>query len=415
MRVLIIGAGGREHAIQHALIQSSRVDQIFVWPGNDGMDVSVLRAPSELSQTELVSWAKTQKIGLVIVGPELELVLGYADAFRNAGISVFGPSQLAARLEGSKTFAKEFMLKYKIPTADADVVRSVQEVMAVLHKFTKPYVLKADGLAAGKGVYVCQNKDELLQAANEIFVEKKFGTAGETALLEQFLPGLEVSALALTDGKDFSIMPYCRDHKRLLDGDLGPNTGGMGVVGPIKIDPQTEKWITEKILKPTVNGIRNEKWLYRGVLFVGIMLTEKGPMVLEYNVRFGDPETQVLMQLLDGDWGQTFSDVADGKMPQLQWSNESAACVVLAAAGYPDAPKKGVKISGQLDSDENVFIFHAGSKKMGEEFVTNGGRVLNIVARGPSLMQSLEKIYEKISKIHWPGMQYRRDIGHSLK
>lgn len=353
----------------------------------------------------------------VVIGPEVPLAEGLADDLRQRGLSVFGPSGVAAQLEASKIFAKKFMEEAKVPTAKYTIVSSVEATLAAAGSTSPPYVLKADGLAAGKGVFICKTKDELRAAAHAIFVEKTLGAAGEQAMLEEFQPGYELSYLILTDGKTYQSLPLAQDHKRLLDGDEGPNTGGMGTVAPLQIAPDLHEQIHRDILRPTVALLEKRGMLFRGVVFLGLMMTEKGPMVLEYNVRFGDPETQVLLPLLDGDWADVFSEVAHGRVPSLQWKKQTAAaCVVLAAEGYPDHPKKGVAIEGELKSSSlESYFLHAGTQKVGNQQLTvNGGRVLNAMGVGHDIKQALARAYAQAERAYWPGRQMRKDIGAKL-
>lgn len=410
--VLVVGSGGREHALVLALKASKSKPKIFAWPGNDGIYQDAERVPVEPGDFDkLAKWALENKISLVVIGPEVELVEGLADLLRANGLAVFGPSKDAAQLEGSKIFAKNFMREFGIPTANSEVVTSVRETIAAAQKYSKPYVLKADGLAAGKGVTISENLSELNAAAVELFENKKLGAAGNRALIEQFQKGKELSVLVLTNGLDYEVLPLCRDHKRLLDGDKGLNTGGMGVVSPVVVDEQLLDKIRIQILEPSIAGLQKRKMLFRGVLFIGIMLTPDGPQVLEYNVRFGDPETQAILPLLDGDWLETLRAVSQGSLPKLNWKNESIACLVLAAEGYPDRPIKGVKIEGDIKSTDRLQVLHAATQRSGENFVTNGGRVLNVVAREKKLEEAIQQAYLKLEKIKWPGMQYRKDIG----
>ena len=353
------------------------------------------------------------KFDCVVIGPEVPLAEGMADQLRQKGLNVFGPSQSAARLEASKIFAKEFMEAAGVPTAKHTVVKSVDETLAAVAHFQPPFVLKADGLAAGKGVFICKDELELREAAQKIFVEKVLGVAGETAMLEQFQPGYELSYLILTDGQTYQSLPLAQDHKRLFDGDRGPNTGGMGTVAPLAVDPALHERIHREILQPTVAMLSERKMLYRGVVFLGLMITDQGPMVLEYNVRFGDPETQVLLPLLDGDWADVFISVAKGRVPSLHWKAKcAAACVVLAAEGYPDHPVKGAVIEGDLSaSSHEGYFLHAGTKAEGSVVKVNGGRVLNALGVGTSVSEAVTRAYAQAERIQWPGRQMRRDIG----
>jgi phosphoribosylamine--glycine ligase len=418
MKILVVGSGGREHALIREIKNSSLVSAVYAWPGNAGhfLDAHSVDVKSG-DYTSLVSWAQSAHIDLVVIGPEVELVHGLADMFRHIGILVFGPEKRAAQLEGSKVFAKKFMQEYGVPTARAEVVSDVAGTMSAAQKFSAPYVLKADGLAAGKGVFICETLDELQAAAQDIFVRRKLGEAGAQALLEEFQPGQEISVLVLTNGWDFQVLPFSRDHKRLLEGDRGPNTGGMGVVGPVKLDSRLTEKIVSEVVKPSVLGLARRDFVFRGVLFIGVMLTDAGPRVLEYNVRFGDPETQVVLPLLDGDWALVLKTLAEGQLIPLNWHDDRAvACVVMAAEGYPDAPVKGVKIDGDLSSHiaDDSYVLHAGTSVHGTDFLVNGGRVLNVMGVGVDLRSALKAAYGRVEKISWPGCQFRRDIGVSI-
>lgn len=421
MNVLIIGQGGREHALVRALRLSPSVTEIHALPGNDGMGREAQCHKIDFKKfDDVVGLVKSKNIELVIIGPEGPLELGLSDHLRENGILVFAPDRAAARLENSKVFSKDFMIEFGVPTAKSVIVKTIDDTLKACSDFTPPYVLKADGLAAGKGVFICKTKDELKEAAKKTFEDRIFGNAGNQALLEQFTPGFEISYLVLTNGRDYQALPLSQDHKRLLDGDEGPNTGGMGTVAPVKIDQKLEEKFRTHVMKPILRGLTESKFVYRGVLFIGLMITKNSqgelePSVLEFNTRFGDPETQVLLPLLDGDWGSVFKSVAEGELPKLSWKNEAAACVVLAAEGYPDSPRNGVSIKG-VSHDSSLgrdqYVLHAGT--LNEDhgtFVTNGGRVLNIIGVGRDMKDAIAKAYAQIENISWPGMQFRKDIG----
>ena len=352
---------------------------------------------------------------MVVIGPEDPLAEGLSDVLREAGVTVFGPDKKAAQLEASKIVAKQFMEKYNIPTASFAKVSSVAEVESVLADFTAPYVLKADGLAAGKGVFICQTREELIDKAQFLFEQKGLGEAGQQAILEQHQTGYELSYFILTNGSQYVSLPLAQDHKKLSSGDKGPNTGGMGTVAPMSLSMVDQQRITAEVLEPTVAGFGKEGFLYRGVVFIGLMMTDKGPQVLEYNIRFGDPETQVLLPLLDGDWGEVLMTIAKGEIPLVTWKKMSTSCVVLAAENYPGTPVKDVVIEGdaQFESEDSYFL-HAGSEKKGNQWVTAGGRVLNAIGLGETHEEAVGKSYELIEKVRWPGMQYRDDIGHQV-
>ncbi len=417
MQAAVVGSGGREHALVRALRRSTLVSDVYAWPGNDGIFLDAKRPPASVKDRHSFAvWAQEKNLDLVVVGPENELVDGWTDELRAHGISAFGPSREAARLESSKIFSKQFMVESGVPTARASIIKSKLDLARAMPNFSAPYVLKADGLAAGKGVFICKTEQELINAGNDLFERRRLGEAGSQALLEEFMPGEELSVLVLTNGYDFHVLPYCRDHKRLLDNDLGPNTGGMGVIAPISVPQQVNEEILQTVVEPSIRGLQKRGLLYRGILFIGVMLTKTGPSVLEYNVRWGDPEAQAILPMLDGDWAMTFKQVADGSLPKLAWQKAGVACLVVAAEGYPDSPVKGVAISGATANSADIDILHAGTKQLGDgRFVTNGGRVLNVVARAPTVGLAIERAYQGLSQIHWPGMQYRRDIGSAIR
>ena len=415
MNVLIIGQGGREHALAKALVESSSVDAVHVIPGSDGMAEKVLCHKMDWKDTEaLLGFVERSEIELVIIGPEDPLVHGLADRLRDHGVLVFGPSGEGARLEGSKIFAKEFMRAAQVPTAGFAVVSSVEEVQKALKDFEAPYVLKADGLAAGKGVVICQTSDELLSHAEDFFVGHRFGRAGQRALLEEFQEGWELSFHILTDGQSYSALPLSQDHKRLKDGDEGPNTGGMGTVAPLGISQDLRTQIEEDVIAPVLKELSQRKVLYRGVLYIGLMVTKDGPRVIEFNCRFGDPETQVMFPLVEGDWGSILKAVASGETPEIKMRSLHTACVVLAAPGYPEATEKGVEISGNpLEQTSSSYFLHAGTARKGSgQWVTHGGRVLNAIGLGSTHQEALDNAYSLSEKVSWPGLQKRSDIGH---
>lgn len=412
MRVLVIGQGGREHALVKALYFSPSVTEVHIAPGSDGITEAICHAVDPSKQEEILSMCRRFQFDLVVVGPETPLVQGLSDMLREAGFKVFGPSREAAALEGSKIFSKEFMVQAGIPTAKYIVVNSVADVEQAVSQFTLPYVFKADGLAAGKGVYICHSKEELMEAANDVFEKKVLGAAGQHALLEQFHKGYELSFFILTNGSEYVALPLAQDHKKIGEGETGPNTGGMGTVAPIKIADADYQQIISKVVEPTVKGLRDRKLFYRGVVFIGLIMTEQGPNTLEYNVRFGDPEAQVLLPLLDGDWGQVMLKVASGEIPHVEWKSIYASCVVLAAEGYPNTVVKGSLIEGDVHAQTtSSYVLHAGTKKEEGKWKTNGGRVLNCVGIGSSLKEAVKKAYEISDGITWKGRQMRSDIG----
>lgn len=412
MRVLVIGQGGREHALVKALYFSPSVTEVHIAPGSEGMTEAICHPVDPAKQEEILSMCRRFQFDLVVVGPEVPLVHGLSDILRAAGFKVFGPSREASALEGSKIYSKEFMVEAGIPTAKYTVVTSVAEVEQVAAQFTLPYVFKADGLAAGKGVYICHSKEELVDAARDVFDRKVLGDAGSRAILEQFHKGYELSFFILTNGSSYVALPLAQDHKKIGEGETGPNTGGMGTVAPIKISDADYQVIISKVVEPTVKGLKDKNLFYRGVVFIGLIMTEQGPNTLEYNVRFGDPEAQVLLPLLDGDWGQVMLQVASGEMPQLAWKSLYAACVVLAAEGYPATAVKGSSIEGDVQAQTtSSYILHAGTKKENGKWVTSGGRVLNCVGIGSSLKEAVKKAYEISESATWKGRQMRSDIG----
>ncbi len=412
MNVLVIGKGGREHAIIHALKDSPQVSALYALPGNPGMAESATLLPGSMDSKNVIQQCDQHQIELVIVGPEDPLVEGLVDDLSQHGLKVFGPSGQAAQLEGSKIFAKNFMINNKIPTAKSQVVRSLEDVNFYASSFQPPYVLKADGLAGGKGVFICDTLDELKSAADQIFNQKSLGSAGANALIEQFQEGYELSFFVLTDGHNFEALPMAQDHKKLQDGDKGPNTGGMGTVAPMKVSERTYRQILEEVVGPTIQGLARENFSYRGVVFIGLMMTQQGPQVLEYNVRFGDPETQVLLPLLKGDWADVFLSVANGCVPKLQWENDKkVACVVLAAQGYPGRVVVDADIAGELSAEDGQYFLHAGTRFAEGQLQVSGGRVLNAIGYGADLDEALQRAYSQSEKVRWVGLQKRKDIG----
>lgn len=414
MNLLVIGSGGREHALVKAFKMSPQVTEIHAIPGSDGISMEALCHP-EISWKNFDAIAQfciQFSIDFVMIGPEDPCVAGLSDHLRERGIFVVAPDQQAARLEGSKIFAKNFMKRAGIPTAYSEVVTQVSQTLELASRFTPPYVLKADGLCAGKGVFICETKQELQIAATQLFEEKIFGDAGTQALLEQFTPGYELSLLLLTNGQDFQLLPLAQDHKRLLDGQKGPNTGGMGTLAPMQVDPALMNQIIESVVKPSVAEIQNSQMLYRGVLFIGLMISEQGPSVLEYNTRFGDPETQVILPLLDTDLADLFFNLSKGHLQSFKLKSLSAACVIKAAKGYPDQPVKGDKISGLPAADSaSGWVIHAGTQKRDFDFYTNGGRVLGCVGIGADLENAVSQAYTLANQIQWEGCHQRNDIG----
>jgi len=412
MRVLVLGSGGREHALIKALKEDPKTEQVYTLPERVSLN-SIESLPSSLEPEDLATHLLKKKIDLVVIGPEQPLVNGLADALRSKGIKVFGPSQQAAKLEGSKIFAKEFMKELGIPTASYHVVSSVTEVLKSAENFFPPYVLKADGLAGGKGVFICKSLSELEQKSRFLFEEKALGTAGEKALLEDFQKGEELSVFIITNGDSYQILPVAQDYKRLLEANKGPNTGGMGAIAPVPINQELFHFIESRIIKPSLEGLKQKGFLYRGILYIGLMIHKNIPKVLEYNVRWGDPEAQVILPLLEGSWLDVFYQTALGQAVKLQWKKDQySACIVLASKNYPESPSIESTLKGSLDfKTEQSYFIHGSLKKEGNQWITKGGRVLNAIGLGSSQKEALEKAYKQAEKISWEGIKYRRDIG----
>ena len=413
MRVLIVGAGGREHALAWKVVQSPRLTELFVAPGNAGTAPYNVDIPTDDTE-RLVEFARQRHIDLVIIGPEVPLAAGLSDALRGAGVKVFGPSQQAAEIESSKAFSKEFMIRHRIPTARFAVFTEHEAAREHLAAVDYPVVIKASGLAAGKGVVIPATADEATTVLRAIMVGHEFGAAGDEVIIEERLSGEEVSLLCFSDGLTVKAMPPAQDHKRLLDGDHGPNTGGMGAYAPAPIcPPELAEEFTRTVLQPTIDGLRAEGRPFIGVLYAGLMLTPDGPRVLEFNCRFGDPETQVLLPLLDSDLLSIVEACADGRLAatEVKWKSGSAASVMVASAGYPGKHTNGCVISGLDATFESAFVFHAGTKRVAGETVTAGGRVLAVTGWGESIEESLQHAYAPVASIAFEGMQFRKDIG----
>ena len=416
MNVLIVGGGGREHALAWKIAQSPKVTALFCAPGNPGTAQVATNVNLQADDLDgLLQFALDQSIDLTVVGPEQPLVLGLADRFQEKRLKVFGPSAKAAQLEGSKAFSKNLMQKYGIPTAAYAAFDHADAARAYL-KGKGPQVVKADGLAAGKGVFVCADEAEAVDAIRRIMNDKIFGESGNRIIIEERLEGQEVSLLAFTDGTTVLPMEVAQDHKPAFDGDTGPNTGGMGACSPAPVfTPELKQQVIDRVMLPAVNGMRAEGIPYQGVLYAGLMITADGPKVLEFNARFGDPETQPIMMRMDSDIVPILEACANGTLDacSLEWKPGAAVCVVMASEGYPGSYDKGRPISGldQANSLPGVSVFHAGTKQDGDIIVTNGGRVLGVTALGGNVQMAIVKAYQAVGKIKWPGVHYRTDIG----
>lgn len=414
MKLLLIGSGGREHALAWKFNQSPKLTKIFVAPGNPGTaklskveNISI--AADDIQK--LLSFAKENEIDLTFVGPEKPLALGIVDLFRKNNLSIFGPEQKASQLESSKEFAKKIMVESNVPTASYEVFDELNPLLEYLKHCPYPTVLKADGLAAGKGVAVCPTRADAEHFSTQIFVDKIFGESGNRVIVEEFLDGRECSILAISDGKTYQLLASAQDHKRLLDGDHGPNTGGMGAYSPSPIfDSKLEAQVHEKVFQPVFQTLQKKGIRFTGILYAGLMVTKSGPKVLEFNVRFGDPETQAILPRMKNDFFDIAWNAAHGELSKenLTWLDDACITVVLAAKGYPDQPEKGRPILG-LSSSE--LIFHAGTMQREKQIVTSGGRVLNVTSLGKNLQDARTKTYQQISKIEFDGMQFRKDIG----
>ncbi len=417
MRVLVLGSGAREHAMVHTLARSSSVDRLFVTPGNPGMvgDAEVLSLGlGDLE--ELADAAEERAIDLTVVGPEVPLAEGIGDVFARRGLRLFGPMAAAAELEGSKVFAKEFCLRHEIPTAAAEIVRTAEDAAGAARRFGFPVVLKADGLAAGKGVLIVGSESELAAALDDLFVARRFGAASDRVLVEECLVGPEVSFMVISDGTRIEPFATSHDYKRVGEGDTGPNTGGMGSHSPaFALTDDLREEILDTIIRPTILGMASEGREYRGILYAGIMLTSKGPRVLEFNCRLGDPETQSVLRRLDGDFAAVLSDAADGRLEpgRMGWRPEVGACVVLAAENYPGSPRVGDEIHGteQAEALPGVVVFHAGTTSDGDRLLTAGGRVLSVTATGKTLVEAVDLAYRGARCIRFDGVHSRTDIG----
>ncbi len=417
MKVLVTGSGGREHALAWKLSKSPKVKKLYIAPGNPGTALvgENVMIPAE-NVAELKDFALRERIDLTVVGPELPLTLGISDEFAAAGLKVFGPSKKAAEIEGSKIFCKELMQKHGIPTGYYKKFDNPDFARAYIDTHDAPFVVKADGLAAGKGVVICATKKEAENAVTLIMEEKAFGEAGRNVIIEEFLEGEEASLLAITDGRTVIPLAPAQDHKAIYDGDKGPNTGGMGAYSPAPvITPELEEELMETVMRPTVRAMEAEGRPYRGVLYAGLMMTKKGPMVLEFNCRFGDPETQPIMMRLEDDLFDVLMAAVEGRLAgmRLRWSPKAAVCVVMSAIGYPGEYLKGSAIEGLAEAAglDDVVVFHAGTAMKFGRVVTSGGRVLGVTALGDGIRDAMERAYRAVGRISWEGAYYRKDIG----
>ncbi len=420
MKVLIVGSGGREHVIAWKVSKSSKVDKIYCAPGNAGISqIAECVNIGAMEFDKLVAFAKEKEIDLTIIGMDDPLVGGVVDEFEKAGLRVFGPRKNAAILEGSKAFSKDLMKKYNIPTASYETFNSPEEASKYLETSKYPIVLKADGLALGKGVLICNTKEEALEGVKELMLDKKFGSSGDTIVVEEFMTGREVSVLSFVDGKNIKIMTSAQDHKRAMDGDKGLNTGGMGTFSPSPFyTAEVDEFCKKYVYQATVDAMEKEGREFKGVIFFGLMLTSEGPKVLEYNARFGDPEAQVVLPRMKNDIIDVFNACVDGTLDKidLQFEDNAAVCVVLASEGYPVKYEKGLEISGldKFEGSDEYFAFHAGTKLQDGKFVTNGGRVLGITAKGKDLVTARKNAYEATKWVEFDNKYMRNDIGKAI-
>ena len=418
MKVLILGSGGREHALAWAVKRSPRVTEVVCAPGNGGMAQIARCVPVDLKNlAAMVRLAEAEKPDLTIVGPELPLSLGIVDELQQRGLRVFGPTRAAAMLESSKGFAKRFLQRHNIPTPNYAVCASAAEVEKAIEIFHPPIVVKADGLAAGKGVIICDSRATAVEAAQGLFTGALLGSSEQQVVIEEFIQGDEISFLCLSDGEHVAPLVPAQDHKRIGEGDTGPNTGGMGVYSTDSLlDPAMSEWILHHIAIPTVDGMAAEDTPFTGVLYCGLMMTARGPQVLEFNARFGDPETQAILVRLESDLVDALEACVDGRLADtpLRWASGASACVVASSGGYPGSYKNGFPISGLAAAAQvpGVQVFHAGTAQVGGQIVTAGGRVLGVTAAADSLEQALARAYQAMAEISFEGMYYRRDIGH---
>ena len=414
MKILVVGGGGREHAICWKLSNEKNVEKIYCAPGNPGIaEVAECVNIGDSDIDELAKFAKENEIDITVVGPEVPLVMEIIDVFESQGLKVFGPNKKCARLEGSKAFSKDFMTRHNLPTAKYKEYTNIDKAIDDIDDFGYPVVIKADGLAAGKGVIISENREDAIKTLKEMMNDKKFGTAGEKIVIEEFLSGIETSILAFVDNETIIPMVSAKDHKKVNDGETGLNTGGMGTFSPSEIYTyELSKEIKENILDKTLKGFQEDNLDFKGILFVGLMITKDGPKILEYNVRFGDPETQSVLFRLETDLSEIISAVINNKLKDIdiKYSDDSAICVMLTSGGYPESYEKGKLITGLDNLDKDIVVFHSGTKLLDNKLVTNGGRVIGITAKGKTVKEAGKKVYENIKKINFEGMHYRTDI-----
>ena len=415
MKILIIGSGGREHAIAWKLSNESNVKEIYCAPGNAGIsDVAKCLNINETDTDSLVKFAKENKIDLTIVGPEVPLVNGIVDEFEKENLRIFGPNKKCSQLEGSKAFCKDFMIRHNIPTAKYKEYTDLEKAISEIDSFGYPVVIKADGLAAGKGVVISENKEDAISTLKDMMEDKKFGNAGDKIVVEEFLKGIETSILAFVDNDIIVPMVSAKDHKKVFNKEMGPNTGGMGTFSPSEIyTNELSEEIMVNVLQKTLDGFKKDNLNYKGILFVGLMITNEGAKVLEYNVRFGDPETQSVLFRLESDLSEIMGSIIDNNLKNIdiKYSEEEAVCVMLTSGGYPESYEKGKIITGLDKLDDDIVVFHSGTKLVGGNLVTNGGRVIGITTKAKTVKNAAEKVYENIKRINFEGMHYRTDIG----
>lgn len=414
MRVLVIGSGGREAAIAYALNKSSKVDELYCLPGNPGMDeIATLINGSVEDLDFILKTVEDLKIDFTVIGPEVPLCMGLADLLESHGHKVFGPTKVAATLEGSKAFSKDFMKRHNIPTAEYVEVDEYEKAVESLKNFTYPLVIKADGLAAGKGVVICEDEETALKTLKEFMLDKTLNNAGSKLVIEEFLKGFECSLLCFTDGETIIPMPTVKDHKQIYDNNKGPNTGGMGTVSPNPFMPDFSKEMLDSILIPFINGLKEDNMDYRGVIFIGLMIKDNKAKVLEFNVRFGDPETQSIMLRLESDLFDIMYATSTKNLKDIsvKWNDDTVCTLVLASGGYPGSYPKGLEIKNLDKLDNDIIVFHAGTKIVDNKLLTNGGRVLNICAKGNNLQEARAKVYKAAEVIDFEGKYYRKDIG----